>query len=82
MPSKQIEDRINDFYMGSYDVLISTTIIESGLDIPNANTLIIHRSDMFGLSQLYQIRGRVGRSKVKAYAYLTYKEHKKLGKKL
>ena len=80
MPSKQIEDRINDFYMGSYDVLISTTIIESGLDIPNANTLIIHRSDMFGLSQLYQIRGRVGRSKVKAYAYLTYKEHKKLGK--
>jgi len=81
MPSKQIEDRINDFYMGSYDVLISTTIIESGLDIPNANTLIIHRSDMFGLSQLYQIRGRVGRSKVKAYAYLTYKEHKKLGKK-
>ena len=76
MPSKQIEDRINDFYMGSYDVLISTTIIESGLDIPNANTLIIHRSDMFGLSQLYQIRGRVGRSKVKAYAYLTYKEHK------
>ena len=81
MPSKRIEDRINDFYMGSYDVLISTTIIESGLDIPNANTLIIHRSDMFGLSQLYQIRGRVGRSKVKAYAYLTYKEHKKLGKK-
>lgn len=81
MPSKQIEDRINDFYMGSYDVLISTTIIKSGLDIPNANTLIIHRSDMFGLSQLYQIRGRVGRSKVKAYAYLTYKEHKKLGKK-
>ena len=80
MPARQIEDRINDFYMGSYDILISTTIIESGLDIPNANTLIIHRSDMFGLSQMYQIRGRVGRSKVKAYAYLTYKEHKKLGK--
>ena len=78
MPSKQIEDRINDFYSGNYDVLLSTTIIESGLDIPNANTLIVHRADIFGLSQLYQIRGRVGRSKVKAYAYLTYKDKKNL----
>ena len=81
MPAKQIEDRINDFYSGSYDVLVSTTIIESGLDIPNANTLIVHRADMFGLSQLYQIRGRVGRSKIKAYAYLTYKNKQILGKK-
>ena len=81
MPSKQIEDRINDFYSGNYDVLLSTTIIESGLDIPNANTLIVHRADIFGLSQLYQIRGRVGRSKVKAYAYLTYKDKKILGEK-
>ena len=81
MPSRQIEDRINDFYSGSYDVLVSTTIIESGLDIPNANTLIVHRADMFGLSQLYQIRGRVGRSKIKAYAYLTYKDQRILGKK-
>ena len=81
MPSKQIEDRIKDFYSGNYDVLLSTTIIESGLDIPNANTLIVHRADIFGLSQLYQIRGRVGRSKVKAYAYLTYKDKKILGEK-
>ena len=54
-----------------YDVLLSTTIVESGLDIPTANTLIVHRADMFGLSQLYQLRGRVGRAKARAYAYLT-----------
>ena len=54
-----------------YDVLLSTTIVESGLDIPTANTLIVHRADMFGLAQLYQLRGRVGRAKLRAYAYLT-----------
>jgi transcription-repair coupling factor (superfamily II helicase) len=59
------------FYDKRYDVLLSTTIIESGLDIPSANTLIVHRADMFGLAQLYQLRGRVGRSKARAYAYLT-----------
>ena len=71
MAPTQIEDIMNAFYDGKYDVLISTTIVESGLDIPTANTMIIHRADMFGLSQLYQLRGRVGRSKVRAYAYLT-----------
>jgi transcription-repair coupling factor (superfamily II helicase) len=59
------------FYDGQYDVLLSTTIVESGLDIPTANTMIIHRADMFGLAQLYQLRGRVGRAKARAYAYLT-----------
>ena len=59
------------FYDGKYDVLLSTAIVESGLDIPNANTLIVHRADMFGLAQLYQLRGRVGRSKTRAYAYFT-----------
>ncbi|MFX7858427.1 helicase-related protein, partial [Acinetobacter baumannii] len=54
-----------------YDVLLSTAIVESGLDVPNANTLIVHRADMFGLAQLYQLRGRVGRSKTRAYAYFT-----------
>ena len=71
MPPNQIEDIMNAFYEGKYDVLISTTIVESGLDIPTANTMIIHRADMFGLAQLYQLRGRVGRSKTRAYAYLT-----------
>jgi transcription-repair coupling factor (superfamily II helicase) len=59
------------FYDRKYDVLVSTTIVESGLDIPNANTLIVHRADRFGLAQLYQLRGRVGRAKTRAYAYLT-----------
>ena len=59
------------FYDGAYDVLLSTSIVESGLDIPTANTLIVHRSDMFGLAQLYQLRGRVGRSKQRAYALFT-----------
>jgi transcription-repair coupling factor (superfamily II helicase) len=59
------------FYDGKYDVLLSTAIVESGLDLPNANTLIVHRADMFGLAQLYQLRGRVGRSKARAYAYIT-----------
>jgi transcription-repair coupling factor (superfamily II helicase) len=71
MPSQELEDVMNAFYDGSYDVLLSTTIIESGLDIPRANTMIIHRADVFGLAQLYQLRGRVGRSKLRAYAYLT-----------
>ena len=69
----ELDDRMNQFYDGKYDVLLATTIVESGLDIPTANTMIVHRADMFGLSQLYQIRGRVGRSKTRAYAYLTTK---------
>ncbi len=73
-----LEDVMNDFYDGQYDVLLSTTIVESGLDVPTANTLIVHRADMFGLAQLYQIRGRVGRSKARAYAYLTTPVHKTL----
>jgi transcription-repair coupling factor (superfamily II helicase) len=68
-----LDDRMNQFYDGKYDVLVATSIVESGLDIPTANTMIVHRADMFGLSQLYQIRGRVGRSKTRAYAYLTTK---------
>jgi transcription-repair coupling factor (superfamily II helicase) len=71
MSPTQLEDVMSAFYDGQYDVLLSTTIVESGLDIPTANTLIIHRADMFGLSQLYQLRGRVGRAKARAYAYLT-----------
>lgn len=73
-----IEDRMTAFYDGQYDVLLATNIIESGIDIPRANTMVVHRSDMFGLSQLYQIRGRIGRSKVRAYAYLTYQPTQKL----
>jgi transcription-repair coupling factor (superfamily II helicase) len=71
MSPTQLEEVMSAFYDGEYDVLLSTTIVESGLDIPAANTLIVHRADMFGLSQLYQIRGRVGRAKARAYAYLT-----------
>ncbi|RKR02841.1 transcription-repair coupling factor [Maricaulis maris] len=71
MAASQLEDIMTAFYEGRYDVLLSTTIIESGIDIPTANTLIVHRADRFGLSQLYQLRGRVGRSKTRAYAYLT-----------
>ncbi|SLN11271.1 Transcription-repair-coupling factor [Roseovarius litorisediminis] len=78
MAAGQLDDRMNAFYDGKYDVLLATTIVESGLDIPTANTMIIHRADMFGLSQLYQIRGRVGRSKARAYAYLTTKPRMKL----
>jgi transcription-repair coupling factor (superfamily II helicase) len=66
------------FYDGQFDVLLSTTIVESGLDIPSANTLVVHRADMFGLAQLYQIRGRVGRAKTRAYAYLTTAAEKQL----
>ncbi len=70
LPEKQLEKITLDFADHQFDVLISTTIIESGIDIPNVNTIIINRADMFGLSQLYQIRGRVGRSSRRAYAYL------------
>ena len=69
-----LEDIMTAFYDGQYDVLISTSIIESGIDIPSANTMIVYRADRFGLAQLYQMRGRVGRSKVRAYAYLTTPE--------
>ena len=68
---RELEDIMAAFYDGKYDVLLSTTIVESGLDIPTANTLIVHRADMFGLAQLYQLRGRVGRSKLRAYALFT-----------
>jgi transcription-repair coupling factor (superfamily II helicase) len=72
MDEKQLEERMIGFLRGDADVLVSTSIIESGIDIPQANTLIVDRADMFGLSQLYQIRGRVGRSRERAYAYLLY----------
>ncbi len=78
MPSSVLEDIMSAFYDGKYDVLLSTTIIESGLDIPTANTLIVHRADMFGLSQLYQLRGRVGRSKTRAYALFTLPAERKI----
>jgi transcription-repair coupling factor (superfamily II helicase) len=71
MAPTEVEERMSAFYDRKYDVLLSTSIVESGLDIPSANTLIVHRADRFGLAQLYQLRGRVGRSKVRAYAYLT-----------
>ncbi len=78
MGAGELEDVMTAFYDGKYDVLVATTIVESGLDIPNANTLIAHRADMFGLAQLYQIRGRVGRSKTRAYALLTTPANKAL----
>ena len=71
MAPTELEDIMSGFYDRKFDVLLSTTIVESGLDIPTANTLIVHRADMFGLAQLYQLRGRVGRSKQRAYALLT-----------
>ncbi|MCW2338396.1 transcription-repair coupling factor (superfamily II helicase) [Sphingobium sp. B2D3A] len=71
MSASEVEERMSAFYERKYDVLLSTTIVESGLDIPSANTIIIHRADRFGLAQLYQLRGRVGRSKTRAYAYMT-----------
>ncbi len=78
MPEKELEDKMHAFLRGDADVLVSTTIIESGLDIPQANTLIVERADMLGLSQLYQIRGRVGRSDQTAYAYLFYPDAREL----
>jgi transcription-repair coupling factor (superfamily II helicase) len=78
MPPAVLDDIMSAFYDGKYDVLLSTTIIESGLDIPTANTLIVHRSDRFGLAQLYQLRGRVGRAKLRAYALLTLPAQQKI----
>ena len=78
MNKDEMQDVIYDFTNKKYDVLVSTTIIENGIDIPNANTIIVIDSDRFGLSQLYQIRGRVGRSDRIAYAYLMYKKEKVL----
>lgn len=76
MTGRQIEEIMTDFYEGHYDVLLSTSIIETGLDIPNANTIIIYDADRLGLSQLYQMRGRVGRSRRRAYAYFMYRPDK------
>lgn len=78
LPASTLDGRMNAFYDGKFDILLATTIVESGLDIPTANTMIIHRADMFGLAQLYQIRGRVGRSKARAYAYLTTRPNSRL----
>jgi len=78
MPPGELDDIMNAFYDNKFDVLLATTIVESGLDIPNANTLIVHRADQFGLAQLYQIRGRIGRSKARAYALFTVPPDKKL----
>jgi transcription-repair coupling factor (superfamily II helicase) len=71
MAAGEVEERMSAFYDKKFEVLVSTTIVESGLDIPSANTMIVHRADRFGLAQLYQLRGRVGRGKTRAYAYLT-----------
>src|SRR5204863_2825329 len=78
MPSTMLEDIMSAFYDGKYELLLSTTIIESGLDIPTANTLIVHRADRFGLSQLYHLRGRVGLSKVRAYSLFTLPAERKI----
>ncbi len=80
MTPKELEDIMTAFADKKYDILLSTTIIESGLDMPSVNTIVIHRADMFGLAQLYQLRGRVGRSKTRGYAYLTLPPHQKVGK--
>jgi transcription-repair coupling factor (superfamily II helicase) len=72
----ELDKTMNQFFDGEFDVLLSTAIVESGLDIQSANTIIIHRADMFGLSQLYQLRGRVGRGKIRAYAYFTVEPRK------
>src|SRR3546814_20931463 len=69
---RSLDDVMNAFYDRRYDVLVATNIVESGLDIPSANTLVVYRADLFGLAQMYQLRGRVGRSKLRAYAYFTY----------
>ena len=76
MTKVELENKMNDFINGKFNVLVCTTIIETGIDIPNVNTLIIYDADRFGLSQLYQIRGRVGRSNKIGYAYLMYDKHK------
>ncbi len=76
MSPSSVDTTMNEFCEAKFDILLSTTIIESGIDIPIANTIIIHRADMLGLSQLYQLRGRVGRGKVRGYAYLTLTHHR------
>src|SRR5699024_4654688 len=76
MNETQMEGVIADYLNGEYDVLVTTTIIETGVDMPNTNTLIVENADRYGLSQLYQIRGRVGRSSRVAYAYLMYRPNK------
>ena len=81
LPVRELENSINKFYKKKCDILISTNIIESGIDVPNANTLIVYNADFFGLSQLYQLRGRVGRSHLRAYAYFTFNKHKILTEK-
>ncbi|EYD73517.1 Transcription-repair coupling factor [Rubellimicrobium mesophilum DSM 19309] len=78
MAATELDDKMNAFYDGKFDVLLATSIVESGLDIPTANTMVVWRADAFGLAQLYQIRGRVGRSKTRAYAYLTTRPRQKL----
>jgi transcription-repair coupling factor (superfamily II helicase) len=78
MPSTVLDDVMSAFYDGKYDLLLSTAIVESGLDIPNANTLVVHRAERFGLSQLYQLRGRVGRSKVRAFSLFTLPDGRKI----
>jgi transcription-repair coupling factor (superfamily II helicase) len=78
LASRDLELAVGSFYDGKYDILLSTNIIESGLDLPSVNTIVIHRADMFGLAQLYQLRGRVGRSKIRAYAYLTLPPRRKV----
>jgi len=80
MPAKQLEEVMTAFADGQYDILLATNIIESGLDMPRVNTIIIHRADMFGLGQLYQLRGRVGRGKARGYAYLTIRPNRRLSK--
>jgi transcription-repair coupling factor (superfamily II helicase) len=80
MPPNTLDQIMNDFYDGKYDLLLSTTIVESGLDIADANTIFIDNADRFGLAQLYQLRGRVGRGKIRAYAYLLTKPDKLLSK--
>ena len=80
MDEKELEEVIVDFTNHKYDILLATTIIENGIDIPNANTIIIHGADKFGLAQLYQLRGRVGRSEKQAYCYCFYKRSKELSK--
>lgn len=80
MDEKELEEVVIDFSNHEYDVLLATTIIENGIDIPNANTMIIHDSDKFGLAQLYQLRGRVGRSQRQAYCYCFYKKSKEISK--
>ncbi len=78
LPARRLEEAMTAFYDGRYELLLSTSIVESGLDMPRVNTLIVHRADMFGLAQLYQLRGRVGRGKIRAYAYFTVRSERLL----